>query len=61
MNFKPDLPLPALPTVPASLARSHLLLSKLPPRPHYALLVKLHIDALRRRANKIDLPDTEAA
>lgn len=58
MNFKPDLPLPALPTDPSSLARSHLPLSKLPPRLRYAPLAKLHIDALRRRANKIDLPDT---
>lgn len=58
MNFKLDLPLPALPTVPSSLARSHLHLSKLPSRPCYALLVKLHIDALRSRANKIDLPYT---
>ena len=58
MNFKLDLPLPAPPTVPSSLARSHLPLSKLLPRPCYALLAKLHIDALRRRANKIDLPHT---
>lgn len=58
MNFKLDLPLSALPTVPSSLARSHLPVPNLPPRPCYALLVKLHIDALRRRANTIDLPDT---
>lgn len=58
MNFKLDVPLPALASVPSSLARSHLPPSKLQPRPCYALLVKLHIDALRRRANKIDLPYT---
>lgn len=58
VNFKSDLPLPALPAVPSSLARSHLHLPKLPPRPRYVLLVKLHIDALRRMANKIDLPYT---
>lgn len=58
MNFKPDLLLPAIPIVPLSLARSHLPPSKLTFRPCYALLVKLHINVLRRRANKIDLPYT---
>lgn len=58
MNFKLDLPLPALSTAPSSLTRSHLPLSKLPPRPCCAPFGKLCIDAPRRRANKIDLPCT---
>lgn len=58
MNFKLGLPLPALSIAPSNLTRSHLPLSKLPPRPCYAPLVKLWIDVPRRRANKIHLSYT---
>lgn len=58
INIKLQLPLPAHLPGPSSLARSYLPLSKFPPSPCDAALVKWNIDAVRRRANRINLPYT---